>query len=340
MSRHISKSAFSLSTRFTNTARARRRSSAAYQSLTVVGCGPSAASTTNNAGLAYAHGRVGIADEIGIAGSVEHVDARALPVDRGDGSRDRELALDLFGVVVERGLGAVVAAQAGGLAGKVEHGLRERGLAHPALAYEHHVPHIASLGCTHGTPPFPSARYSRRKCVRGALCIPGTTAVWPEPTPAWGCNCTPIGKRGHGRRGRLAWKHLAWGQTRITPANNTTPAARHLGRPALPWRNDSICTCPRLGLLHEGAADRGEHVEAVGRDIQTREEVHERMRRVKHTGVDQGDASLGGHLPQLRHGAPPGTPSARRRARASSRSGRRLRWLCCMSSCISDCASP
>ena len=49
ISRHMSKSAFSLSTRFTNTARARRRSSAAYQSLTVVGCGPSAASTTNRA---------------------------------------------------------------------------------------------------------------------------------------------------------------------------------------------------------------------------------------------------------------------------------------------------
>ena len=35
--------------RFTNTARARRRSSAAYQSLTVVGCGPASASTTNRA---------------------------------------------------------------------------------------------------------------------------------------------------------------------------------------------------------------------------------------------------------------------------------------------------
>ena len=108
-------------------------------------------------GLADAHRRVGVADEIGVARGVEHVDAGALPVDRGDGGRDRELALDLLGVVIERGLGARVAAQAGGLAGKVEHGLRERGLAHPALAYEHHVPHVVGFGSAHGDLPFRSA---------------------------------------------------------------------------------------------------------------------------------------------------------------------------------------
>ena len=154
-------------------------------------------------GLAHTHGRVGIADEIGIAGGVEHVDARALPVDRGDGGRDRELALDLFGVVVERGLGAVVAAQAGGLAGKVEHGLRERGLAHPALAYEHHVPHIASLGCTHGTPPFPSARYSRRKCVRGALCIPARQPYGLSLPPRGDAIARPSASVGTGAAGGL-----------------------------------------------------------------------------------------------------------------------------------------
>ena len=42
-----------------------------------------------------------------------------------NGRRDGKRTLDLFGVIVERGLGAVVAAQAGGLAGKVEHGLGE-----------------------------------------------------------------------------------------------------------------------------------------------------------------------------------------------------------------------
>ena len=75
--------------------------------------------------LADAHRRKGVADKIGVARGIEHVDAGALPVDRRDGRRDGKRALDLFGVVVERGLGAVVAAQTGGLARKVEHGFGE-----------------------------------------------------------------------------------------------------------------------------------------------------------------------------------------------------------------------
>ena len=75
--------------------------------------------------LADAHRGKGVADKIGVARGIEHIDARALPVDRRDGRRDGKCTLDLFGVIVERGLGAVVAAQAGGLAGKVEHGLGE-----------------------------------------------------------------------------------------------------------------------------------------------------------------------------------------------------------------------
>ena len=75
--------------------------------------------------LADAHRGKGVADKIGVARGIEHIDARTLPVDRRNGRRDGKRTLDLFGVIVERGLGAVVAAQAGGLAGKVEHGLGE-----------------------------------------------------------------------------------------------------------------------------------------------------------------------------------------------------------------------
>ena len=75
--------------------------------------------------LADAHRSKGVADKVGIARGIEHVDARTLPVDRRNGRRDGKRTLDLFGVIVERRLGAVVAAQAGGLAGKVEHGLGE-----------------------------------------------------------------------------------------------------------------------------------------------------------------------------------------------------------------------
>ena len=75
--------------------------------------------------LADAHRGKGVADKVGVARGIEHVDAGALPVDRRDGRRDGKRTLDLFGVIVERGLGAVVAAQTGGLAGKVEHGFGE-----------------------------------------------------------------------------------------------------------------------------------------------------------------------------------------------------------------------
>ena len=75
--------------------------------------------------LADAHRGKGVADKIGVARGIEHIDARALPVDRRNGRRDGKRTLNLFRVIVERGLGAVVAAQAGGLAGKVEHGLGE-----------------------------------------------------------------------------------------------------------------------------------------------------------------------------------------------------------------------
>ena len=75
--------------------------------------------------LADAHRGKGVADKIGVARGIEHVDAGALPVNRRNGRRDGECTLDLFGVIVKRGLGAVVAAQTGGLAGKVEHGFGE-----------------------------------------------------------------------------------------------------------------------------------------------------------------------------------------------------------------------
>ena len=38
--------------------------------------------------LAHAHRRIGVADEVGVARGVEHVDAGVLPVDRRDGGRD------------------------------------------------------------------------------------------------------------------------------------------------------------------------------------------------------------------------------------------------------------
>ena len=61
-----------------------------------------------------AHSGVGIANEVRVAGGVDDVQARAPPGDRRHGELDREGALLFLGVVVKRGLGALVATQAVG----------------------------------------------------------------------------------------------------------------------------------------------------------------------------------------------------------------------------------
>ena len=60
------------------------------------------------------HSSIGIADEVRIAGGVNDVQARAAPGDGRHGKLDRERALLFLRVVVERGLGALVATQATG----------------------------------------------------------------------------------------------------------------------------------------------------------------------------------------------------------------------------------
>ncbi len=60
--------------------------------------------------LAGTHCRVGVAHKVGVARSVQHVYAGALPLDGRDGGRDRESALALLAVVIKRGLCAGVAA--------------------------------------------------------------------------------------------------------------------------------------------------------------------------------------------------------------------------------------
>ena len=98
--------------------------------------------------LARAHGGVGVTDKVGVARGVEHVQARTLPDDGRDSGGDGEAALPLLAVVVQRGLGAGVAAETGGTPRQVEHGLGQHGLAHAALAHKDHVLDLlASLSC-------------------------------------------------------------------------------------------------------------------------------------------------------------------------------------------------
>ena len=90
-------------------------------------------------GLGGAHSGVGVTHEVGVARGVEHVDARALPLDRSHGGRDGEAAGALLAVIVERGLCAGMAAQAAGLAGEMQHCLGQHGLARAGLSHKDDV---------------------------------------------------------------------------------------------------------------------------------------------------------------------------------------------------------
>ena len=101
--------------------------------------------------LARAHGCIGIADKVRIAGRVKHVDASVSPDDGGNGGGDGEAALALLRVVIKRGLGAGVTAQTGRLSRQVQHGLGQHGLAHAALAHKDYVLDLLSARCSHGS---------------------------------------------------------------------------------------------------------------------------------------------------------------------------------------------
>ena len=103
-------------------------------------------------GLARAHGRVCVTDEVGIAGGIEDVDARVTPGHGRDRGGDGEAARTLLGIVVKRGLGAGVTTQPGGLAREVQHRLGQHGLAHATLAHEDDVLYLLCFAC-HVMPP-------------------------------------------------------------------------------------------------------------------------------------------------------------------------------------------
>ena len=103
-------------------------------------------------GLARAHRRVGVADEVRVAGGIEDVDARVTPRHGRDRGGNGEAARTLLGIVVKRGLGAGVTTQPGGLAREVQHRLGQHGLAHAALAHEDDVLYLLCFAC-HVMPP-------------------------------------------------------------------------------------------------------------------------------------------------------------------------------------------
>ncbi len=100
------------------------------------------------------HARDGVADEVGETGRVDDVDLDALVRDGCEREVDRELPLDLFGVVVEVGMAVVDGAEALGLAGHEEHRLGEGRLARASMADQNDVTDLLGAESSHlASPP-------------------------------------------------------------------------------------------------------------------------------------------------------------------------------------------
>ena len=112
-----------------------------------------------------------LAFEVGVPGSVDQVDAVALPDERGQRQRQRLTPPLLLRLAVADGGAVLHAAQSGDGAGLEEHGLGQRGLSGAAVADERHV-----------SDPF-------------------GRDLFHEPTPCFGPVPTRVGAgRGHQRR--------------------------------------------------------------------------------------------------------------------------------------------
>ena len=94
------------------------------------------------------HAGDGVAYEVGIAGGVDDVDLDTVVNDGRQGEVDRELALDLFRIVVETGVSVVHGSQALGCAGQVEHRFGKRRLARTAVSDEYDVADFISTRCS------------------------------------------------------------------------------------------------------------------------------------------------------------------------------------------------
>ena len=111
------------------------------------------------------HGGQRVADEVGVAGGVQHVDLVVLVGDGGDGGGNGELALDFLGIVVEVRLAVVRRAHARRLAGNEEHGLGQRGLAGAILSHKDDVSDVFGSRSCHERPPAFLVEGARTPCA-------------------------------------------------------------------------------------------------------------------------------------------------------------------------------
>ena len=83
--------------------------------------------------------RTQVADEVRVAGGVEHVDLDAVPLDGSHRERDGDALALLVGIVVGDGVAVLHGTHARDRAGRVEHGFEQRGLAGAAVADQQDV---------------------------------------------------------------------------------------------------------------------------------------------------------------------------------------------------------
>ena len=99
-------------------------------------------SAEDYAGLDGAQGAHHVAREVEKARAVEHVDLAAAEVDRRDAGRDRDLALDLFGIVITDGVAVGRLALTVDRARHIQHALGKCGLTAAAMAEQAHIADI------------------------------------------------------------------------------------------------------------------------------------------------------------------------------------------------------
>ena len=95
-----------------------------------------------------------IVDENVVTGSIDDVDFGLLPLRHGDGSRDRDLALDFLFVKISDRIAFIHTKQAIGRSGGEKHTGGERRLAGIAVAHHTDVPNILAFVDFHGGAPF------------------------------------------------------------------------------------------------------------------------------------------------------------------------------------------
>jgi hypothetical protein len=105
--------------------------------LGVLGLDPDGAVDHEDGGVGASQRRVGVADRLGAARGVQHVELVAAELEAGHGDRQRVAAVVVLGLVVHR---RAPVERAAGVPGGAQHRLDQRRLARARVTEHHHVP--------------------------------------------------------------------------------------------------------------------------------------------------------------------------------------------------------